>query len=42
MKWVKKVFYDLGFVNVILRLNTWNDRRERKIYILLGCERRDK
>ena len=39
MKWAKRNAYEFGFVIVILRSNTTNGQRGRKMYVLLGCER---
>ena len=42
MKWAWEVAVELGFVIVILRLDTTNGQLERKPFVVLSCEKGSK
>ena len=42
LHWARFVAYDIGFVLVIMRSDTYTGNRGRTTYILIGCERSGK
>ena len=42
LQWIHSVAYDIGFVAVIIRLDTDTGKRGRTSYVLIGCERSGK
>jgi len=39
LNWARAVAYEIGFVTVIMRLDTKTDMRERASFVLIDCER---
>ena len=37
LQWIHSVAYDIGFVAVIIRLDTDTGKRGRTSYVLIGC-----
>ena len=42
LHWARFVVYDIGFVVVIMRLDTNTGNRGKTSYVLIGCERSGK
>jgi len=42
LHWARSVVYDIGFVMMIMRLDTNNENKGRTSYVLICCERSEK